>query len=112
MLAQIGRGCYDAAYDAGQFLLFLILLQEYIHIYVYTLLYFLVCRGTSFLLLNTGHNLKYEISNFFFFPDSIDFRMQRLFTGASSVILADITLNSLDHLDSLEVCCSWVYLSN
>nr|XP_048335853.1 uncharacterized protein LOC107435459 isoform X2 [Ziziphus jujuba var. spinosa] len=51
MLAQIGRGCYDAAYDA----------------------------------------------------DSIDFRMQRLFTNASSVILVDITLNSLDHLDSLEV---------
>ncbi|KAF3452012.1 hypothetical protein FNV43_RR08108 [Rhamnella rubrinervis] len=50
MLAQIGKGCYDAAYDA----------------------------------------------------DSIDFRMQRLFTGASSVILADITLNTLDHLDSLE----------
>ncbi|KAH7547065.1 hypothetical protein FEM48_Zijuj01G0267500 [Ziziphus jujuba var. spinosa] len=51
MLAQIGRGCYDAAYDA----------------------------------------------------DSIDFRMQRLFTNASSVILVDITLNSLDHLDSLEL---------
>ncbi|KAL6335238.1 hypothetical protein AAG906_029472 [Vitis piasezkii] len=51
MLAQIGRGYYDAAYDA----------------------------------------------------DSIAFHMQRLFTKASSVILANITIETLEHLDSLEL---------
>ncbi|KAK7275571.1 hypothetical protein RIF29_16690 [Crotalaria pallida] len=48
MLAQIGRGHYDAAHDL----------------------------------------------------DSIDFRMQRLFSTASSVIAADITIESLENLDS------------
>ncbi|PON43600.1 Nucleoside diphosphate kinase [Parasponia andersonii] len=51
MLAQIGKGYYDAAFDS----------------------------------------------------DSIDSRIQRLFSSASSVILADITLNTLEHLDSLEL---------
>ncbi|XP_061981252.1 uncharacterized protein LOC133701374 isoform X1 [Populus nigra] len=50
MLAQIGRGHFDTAYDA----------------------------------------------------DSVDFRMQKLFTTASSIILADITVDALEHLDSLE----------
>ncbi|KAF2323587.1 hypothetical protein GH714_036242 [Hevea brasiliensis] len=50
MLAQIGRGYFDSAYDA----------------------------------------------------DSVDFRMQRLFATASSVILANITMGDLEHLDSLE----------
>lgn len=36
-------------------------------------------------------------------PDSIDFRMQRLFGTASSVVVADITIESLEGLDSLEV---------
>ncbi|KAH1240570.1 Inter alpha-trypsin inhibitor, heavy chain 4 [Glycine max] len=35
--------------------------------------------------------------------DSIDFRMQRLFSSASSVMVADITIKSLEGLDSLEV---------
>ncbi|KAJ7003276.1 hypothetical protein NC653_008500 [Populus alba x Populus x berolinensis] len=51
MLAQIGRGHFDTAYDA----------------------------------------------------DSVDFRMQKLFTTASSIILADITVDALEHLDSLEL---------
>ncbi|KAJ9128484.1 hypothetical protein P3X46_034961 [Hevea brasiliensis] len=51
MLAQIGRGYFDSAYDA----------------------------------------------------DSVDFRMQRLFATASSVILANITMGDLEHLDSLEL---------
>ncbi|XP_048234434.1 inter-alpha-trypsin inhibitor heavy chain H6 isoform X2 [Ricinus communis] len=51
MLAQIGRGYFDSAYDA----------------------------------------------------DSVDFRMQRLFTTASSVILANVTVDALEHLDSLEL---------
>ncbi|OAY53231.1 uncharacterized protein LOC110613406 [Manihot esculenta] len=51
MLAQIGRGYFDSAYDA----------------------------------------------------DSIDFQMQRLFTTASSIILTNITIGALDHLDSLEL---------
>ncbi|KAM2653937.1 hypothetical protein EV2_025508 [Malus domestica] len=50
MLAQIGKGYYDAAYDS----------------------------------------------------ESIDYKMQRLFTSASSVILANITVDALDSLDSLE----------
>lgn len=36
-------------------------------------------------------------------PDTIDFRMQRLFSTASSVIVADITIGSLEGLESLEV---------
>ncbi|KAG6733248.1 hypothetical protein I3842_01G217500 [Carya illinoinensis] len=51
MLAHIGRGHYDAAYDA----------------------------------------------------DTIDFSMQRLIDSASSVILADIQMDALEHLDSLEL---------
>uniref|UniRef100_A0A803NYC0 VWFA domain-containing protein n=2 Tax=Cannabis sativa TaxID=3483 RepID=A0A803NYC0_CANSA len=51
MLAQIGKGYYDAAFDSA----------------------------------------------------SIGSKMQRLFSSVSSVILADITLNSLEHLDSLEL---------
>ncbi|GAV61430.1 VWA_3 domain-containing protein [Cephalotus follicularis] len=51
LLAQIGRGHFDSAYDA----------------------------------------------------DSVDFRMQRLFTVASSVLLANITFNFLKPLDSLEL---------
>ncbi|XP_021828452.1 inter alpha-trypsin inhibitor, heavy chain 4 [Prunus avium] len=51
MLAQIGRGYYDTAYDA----------------------------------------------------DSIDYKMQRLFTSASSVILANINIDTLECLDSLEL---------
>ncbi|XP_037497442.1 uncharacterized protein LOC105631375 [Jatropha curcas] len=51
MLAQIGSGYFDSAYDA----------------------------------------------------DSVDFQMQRLFATASSVILANITVDALEHLDSLEV---------
>ncbi|XP_011036459.1 PREDICTED: inter-alpha-trypsin inhibitor heavy chain H3-like isoform X2 [Populus euphratica] len=51
MLAQIGRGHFDTAYDA----------------------------------------------------DSVDFRLQKLFTTASSIILADITVDALEHLDSLEL---------
>ncbi|CAK7356494.1 unnamed protein product [Dovyalis caffra] len=51
MLAQIGRGHFDTAYDA----------------------------------------------------DSVDFRMQRLFTTTSSIILANITIDGLEHLDSLEL---------
>lgn len=51
MLAQIGRGRYDASYDA----------------------------------------------------DSLDFRMRRLFTSASSIILANINIDSLEHFDSLEL---------
>ncbi|KAK9923774.1 hypothetical protein M0R45_032175 [Rubus argutus] len=51
MLAQIGRGYYDAAYDA----------------------------------------------------ESIDYRVQRLFTRASSVILANITVDAFEHLASLEL---------
>jgi hypothetical protein len=39
----------------------------------------------------------------FIWPDSVDFRMQKLFTTASSIILADITVDALEHLDSLEV---------
>ncbi|KAL5171429.1 hypothetical protein HKD37_16G044407 [Glycine soja] len=35
--------------------------------------------------------------------DSIDFRMQRLFSTASSVMVADITIKSLEGLDSLEL---------
>ncbi|TKY64247.1 Inter-alpha-trypsin inhibitor heavy chain H5 [Spatholobus suberectus] len=35
--------------------------------------------------------------------DSIDFRMQRLFSTASSVIVADITIDSLEGLDSHEL---------
>ncbi|KAG5008923.1 hypothetical protein JHK87_017438 [Glycine soja] len=35
--------------------------------------------------------------------DSIDFRMQRLFSSASSVMVADITIKSLEGLDSLEL---------
>ncbi|XP_048428511.1 uncharacterized protein LOC103936358 [Pyrus x bretschneideri] len=56
MLAQIGKGYYDAAYDSG----------------------------------------------------SIEYRMQRLFTSASSVILANITVDALDSLDSLEMCPSHI----
>ncbi|XP_065868994.1 uncharacterized protein [Euphorbia lathyris] len=51
MLAQIGRGYFDTAYD----------------------------------------------------EDSIDSRMQRLFTTASSVVLANITVDSLEQVDSLEL---------
>ncbi|PRQ51598.1 putative von Willebrand factor, type A [Rosa chinensis] len=51
MLAQIGRGYYDAAYDG----------------------------------------------------ESIDYRVQRLFTRASSVTLANITVDAFEHLDSLEL---------
>ncbi|PNT54975.1 hypothetical protein POPTR_001G166800v4 [Populus trichocarpa] len=51
MLAQIGRGHFDTAYDA----------------------------------------------------DSVDFRMQRLFATASSIILANITVDALESLDSLEL---------
>ncbi|KAJ9190418.1 hypothetical protein P3X46_001624 [Hevea brasiliensis] len=51
MLAQIGRGYFDSAYDA----------------------------------------------------DSVDFRMQRLFSTASSVILANVTVGALEHFDSLEL---------
>ncbi|BBG98781.1 inter-alpha-trypsin inhibitor heavy chain-related protein, partial [Prunus dulcis] len=35
--------------------------------------------------------------------DSIDYKMQRLFTSASSVILANITIDALECLDSLEL---------
>ncbi|KAK6911845.1 von Willebrand factor, type A [Dillenia turbinata] len=35
--------------------------------------------------------------------DSIDFRMQRLFTIASSVILSDITIDGLEGIDSVEL---------
>ncbi|KAJ6714975.1 INTER ALPHA-TRYPSIN INHIBITOR HEAVY CHAIN-LIKE PROTEIN [Salix viminalis] len=51
MLAQLGRGHFDTAYDA----------------------------------------------------DSVDFRMQRLFTTASSIILANITVDDLECQDSLEL---------
>ncbi|XP_027124870.1 uncharacterized protein [Coffea arabica] len=51
VLAEIGRGYYDAAYDM----------------------------------------------------DSIDFRLERLFDQASSVILADLTIDCLEQLDSLEL---------
>ncbi|XP_011035744.1 PREDICTED: uncharacterized protein LOC105133437 isoform X2 [Populus euphratica] len=51
MLAQIGRGHFDTAYDA----------------------------------------------------DSVDFRMQRLFAAASSIILANITVDALESLDSVEL---------
>ncbi|XP_050381849.1 uncharacterized protein LOC126798829 [Argentina anserina] len=51
MLAQIGRGYYDAAYN----------------------------------------------------EESIDYRVQRLFTRASSVTLANITVDAFEHLDSLEL---------
>ncbi|KAL3511600.1 hypothetical protein ACH5RR_024317 [Cinchona calisaya] len=51
MLAQIGRGYYDAAYDV----------------------------------------------------DSINFRMERLFNQASSIILADISIDGLEHVNSLEL---------
>ncbi|XP_021902915.1 inter alpha-trypsin inhibitor, heavy chain 4 isoform X2 [Carica papaya] len=51
MLAQLGRGHYESAYDA----------------------------------------------------DSVEFRMQRLFTAASSVIAANIVVDALKHLDSIEL---------
>ncbi|KAG8380177.1 hypothetical protein BUALT_Bualt07G0166400 [Buddleja alternifolia] len=51
MLAQIGRGYYDAAFDV----------------------------------------------------DSVNLRMERLISNASSVILADITIDALKHLDSFEI---------
>lgn len=36
-------------------------------------------------------------------PGSVNLRMERLINNASSVILADITIDALKHLDSLEV---------
>ncbi|XP_062154561.1 uncharacterized protein LOC133862725 isoform X2 [Alnus glutinosa] len=35
--------------------------------------------------------------------DTIDFQIQRLFASASSIILADIKMDTLEHLDSLEL---------
>ncbi|XP_015889068.2 uncharacterized protein LOC107423928 isoform X1 [Ziziphus jujuba] len=56
MLAMIGRGQYDAAYDV----------------------------------------------------DSVEVRMQKLFDKASSLILSNITFDTLDNLDEIEVYPSWV----
>ncbi|XP_044497452.1 inter alpha-trypsin inhibitor, heavy chain 4-like isoform X2 [Mangifera indica] len=36
-------------------------------------------------------------------PDFVEYRIQRLFTAASSVILADVTLDTSKHADSLEL---------
>ncbi|KAJ4717760.1 putative Inter-alpha-trypsin inhibitor heavy chain-related [Melia azedarach] len=38
-----------------------------------------------------------------YYPDSIEYRLQRLFTAASSISLTDITLETHKHLDSLEM---------
>lgn len=41
--------------------------------------------------------------------DSINVRMERLFNQASSVILADISIDCLEHVSSLEVWCAWYH---
>uniref|UniRef100_A0A2N9IBF9 VWFA domain-containing protein n=1 Tax=Fagus sylvatica TaxID=28930 RepID=A0A2N9IBF9_FAGSY len=51
--------------------------------------------------LKSGESICPRISTFGI--DTINFRMQRLFAIASSVILADIKMDTLGHLDSLEL---------
>lgn len=45
--------------------------------------------------------------------DSITLRMQRLFDSASSLILTNIKIDALEHIDKLEVhCCCWTQFFN
>lgn len=48
--------------------------------------------------------------NLFSCSDLVERRMQNLFTRCSSVILTNITLETLDDLDDVEVCSSYVVL--
>lgn len=48
--------------------------------------------------------------NLFSCSDLVEPRMQNLFIRCSSVILTNITLETLDDLDDVEVCSSYVVL--